>query len=125
MRAQRSPPTAQPAVNLPELLARVDNDRVFLSELIAIFKVEFPKLLQSLQQSVAQENLASVETVSHALKGMLAALSVTRGAAIAAQIEQLARAGETAGLAEELKRLESEVADLVPALEAGAAGAQL
>ena len=124
MRAQRSPPTAQPAVNLPELLARVDNDRVFLSELIAIFKVEFPKLLRSLQESVAQENLASVETVSHALKGMLAALSVTRSAAIASQIEQLARAGETAGLAEELKRLESEVADLVPALEAGAEGAQ-
>jgi HPt (histidine-containing phosphotransfer) domain-containing protein len=124
MKAQRSPPTAQPAVNLPELLARVDNDRVFLSELIGIFKLEFPKLLRSLQQSVAQENLASVETISHALKGMLAALSVTRSAAIASQIEQLARAGETAGLAEELKRLESEVADLVPALEAGAAGAQ-
>jgi len=124
MRAQRSPPTAQPPVNLPELLARVDNDRVFLSELIAIFKVEFPKLLQSLQQSVAQENLASVETVSHALKGMLSALSVTRGAAIAAQIEQFARAGETAGLAEELRHLESEVADLLPALEAGAEGAQ-
>ena len=123
MKAQRSPATTQP-VNLPELLARVDHDRVFLSELIAIFKVEFPKLLRSLQESVAQENLASVETVSHALKGMLAALSVTRSAAIAAQIERLARAGETAGLAEELKRLESEVADLVPALEACAAGAQ-
>ena len=120
MRAQRSPA----AVNLPELLARVDNDRVFLSELIAIFKVEFPKLLRSLQESVAQQNLASVETVSHALKGMLSALSVTRSAAIASQIEQLARAGETAGLAEELRLLECEVADLVPVLEACAAGAQ-
>jgi HPt (histidine-containing phosphotransfer) domain-containing protein len=124
MKAERSPPATQLPVNFPELLARVDHDRVFLSELIAIFKVEFPKLLRSLQESVAQQNLASVETVSHALKGMLAALSVTRSAAIAAQIEQLARAGETAGLAEELKRLESEVADLVPALEACAAGAQ-
>ena len=123
MKAQRSPATTQP-VNLPELLARVDHDLVFLSELVAIFKVEFPKLLRSLQESVVQENLASVETISHALKGMLSALSVTRSAAIAAQIEQLARAGETAGLAEELRLLECEVADLVPALEAGAAGAQ-
>jgi HPt (histidine-containing phosphotransfer) domain-containing protein len=123
MKAQRSPATTQP-VNLPELLARVDHDLVFLSELVAIFKVEFPKLLRSLQESVVQENLASVETTSHALKGMLSALSVTRSAAIASQIEQLARAGETAGLAEELRLLECEVADLVPALEAGAAGAQ-
>lgn len=123
MKAQRSPPTTQP-VNLPELLARLDHDLVFLSELVAIFKVEFPKLLRSLQESVVQENLASVETTSHALKGMLSALSVTRSATIASQIEQLARAGETAGLAEELKLLECEVADLVPALEAGAAGAQ-
>ena len=69
--------------------------------------------------------MASVETVSHGLKGMLAALSVTRSAAIASQIEQLARAGETAGLAEELKRLECEVADLVPALEACTEGAPL
>ena len=44
MKAQRSPPTTQSAVNLPELLARVDHDLVFLSELIAIFKMEFPKL---------------------------------------------------------------------------------
>jgi HPt (histidine-containing phosphotransfer) domain-containing protein len=124
MKAQRSPPTTQSAVNLPELLARVDHDLVFLSELIAIFKVEFPKLLRSLQESVAQENLASVETASHALKGMLSALSVTRSSAIASQIEQLARAGETAGMAEQLKLLECQVADLVPVLEASAAGAQ-
>src|ERR1700730_9836442 len=124
MKAQRSPPTTQSAVNLPELLARVDDDRVFLSELVAIFKVEFPKLLRPLRESVAQGDLARVETISHALKGMLSALSVTRSAAIASQIEQLARAGETAGLAEELRLLECEVADLVPVLEACAAGAQ-
>ena len=57
MKAQRSPPTTQP-VNLPELLARVDHDLVFLSELVAIFKVEFPKLLRPLQESVAQGDLA-------------------------------------------------------------------
>jgi two-component system, sensor histidine kinase and response regulator len=124
MRTPPSPGTTPPVVNLPELLARVDHDLVFLSELVAIFKVEFPKLLQSLQESVAREDLAVVETVSHTLKGMLSALSATRSAAIAAQLEQLARAGETAGLAEELRRLECEVPALVPALEAGAAGAQ-
>jgi HPt (histidine-containing phosphotransfer) domain-containing protein len=125
MKAQRSLSATPSAVNLPELLARVDHDLVFLSELIAIFKVEFPKLLRSLQESVALRDLASVETASHALKGMLSALSVTRSSAIASQIEQHARAGETAGMAEELRLLECEVVGLVAVLEAGAAGAQL
>jgi HPt (histidine-containing phosphotransfer) domain-containing protein len=124
MTARRCPGSTQLVVNLPELLARVGHDRVFLSELIGIFKVEFPKLLLSLQESVAREDLASVETIGHSLKGMLSALSGSRSAAIASQIEHRARARETLGLAEKLKRLEAEVADLLPALEAGAAGAQ-
>lgn len=124
MKAHRSPATAQPAVNLPDLLVRVDHDFVFLSELVAIFKLEFPKLLESLQQSVAREDLRGAANAGHALKGMLAALSVMRGAELAAHLEQLARAGQTAHLAEELALLECEVADLVPALEACAAGAQ-
>src|SRR5580698_5701282 len=56
-------------VDLPELLARVDNDRDLLSELIGIFKEEFPRLLQELQQSVAGEDVKKVVATSHALKG--------------------------------------------------------
>ncbi len=125
MRVQRSARASQLAVNLPELLARVDHDRAFLSELVGIFKVECPKLLRSLQESVARGDLASVETNSHNLKGMLSALSATRSAAIASQIEHLARAGETSRLAEELGGLAREVADLLLALEACTEGAQL
>jgi HPt (histidine-containing phosphotransfer) domain-containing protein len=125
MRVQRSARASQLAVNLPELLARVGHDRVFLAELVGIFKVEFPKLLLSLHESVARGDLASVETISHNLKGMLSTLSATGSAAIASQIEHLARAGETSRLAEELGRLAREVADLVPALEACTEGAQL
>ncbi len=41
--------SSQAAVNLPELLVRVDNDRELLCELIEIFKGDFPRLLQELQ----------------------------------------------------------------------------
>jgi len=105
------------AVNLPELLLRLDNDLDLLCELIGIFKEEFPRLLQALQQSVARENATQVEVTSHALKGMLSGLSVTRAAAIAARLEQMGREGKTSGLADVLTLFQREVADLLPELD--------
>jgi HPt (histidine-containing phosphotransfer) domain-containing protein len=115
----RQPDRASKAsVNLEELLRRVDNDYDLLSELIGIFKEEFPRLLQSLQQAAAREDLKNVETTSHTLKGMLSGLSVTRASAITSRMEQMARAGEKLKLADEMALFEHEVADLFPELDA-------
>jgi HPt (histidine-containing phosphotransfer) domain-containing protein len=116
--SKRSSPAG---VNLPELLERVDNDRDLLCELIGIFKEDFPRLLEALRRSVADEDLKAVEAKSHALKGMLLGLSVTQAAAIAARVEQMGREGRTLGLAETLALLESEVADLLRELDGIAA----
>jgi two-component system, sensor histidine kinase and response regulator len=109
--------SSQAAVNLPELLVRLDDDRELLCELIEIFKGDFPRLLQELRQSVARKDLTKVESVSHALKGMLSGLSVTRAAAIAARLEQMGRDGKTSELAQSLALLEHEVTDLLPELD--------
>jgi HPt (histidine-containing phosphotransfer) domain-containing protein len=108
---------AQAMVNLDELLIRVENDRALLCELIGIFKEEFPPLLQSLQYAVAHGDMKNVEAKSHALKGMLAGLSVTRAAEMASELEQTARDGETLELIDSLTLLEREVASLFPELD--------
>jgi HPt (histidine-containing phosphotransfer) domain-containing protein len=109
--------SSEVGVNLPELLVCVDNDRELLGELIVIFKQEFPRLLRALQQSVAREDAKQVEVTSHALKGMLSGLSVTRAAVIAARLEQMGREGKTSGLSYALTLFEREVADLLPELD--------
>jgi len=114
---QQGDRSSQDAVDLPDLLVRVDNDHDLLCELIEIFKEEFPRVLQSLQQSVVREDIRSVEVTSHALKGMLSGLSVTRAAAIASQLEQMAREGTSSGLTDVLTLLEREVANLLPELD--------
>src|ERR1700676_5182037 len=68
-------------VAIQELLARVENDRELLCDLLTIFKQEFPTHLKSLEQAVAREDTAETASVSHTLKGMLANLSVTKAAA--------------------------------------------
>jgi HPt (histidine-containing phosphotransfer) domain-containing protein len=104
-------------VNLPELLRRVDNDRELLCELIGIFKEDFPPLLRQLQEYVTRGDTKRVETTSHALTGMLHGLSVTRAAKKAQRLEQMARAGETAGLADALTLFEQELPNLLPELD--------
>ncbi len=115
--AQPGSDVSKRTVKLDELLARVDNDRQLLSELIDIFEKEFPRLLQSLQQYVAREDMKNVEAASHALKGMLSALSVTKAAETASRLEQMARAGGTSGLTDQLMLLQLEVAGLLPELD--------
>ncbi len=106
------------AVNLSELLTRVENDHELLCELIGIFKKDLPCLLQSLQKSVTHEDMKNVEATSHALKGMLSGLSVTQAAATASRLEQMGREGRTSELTDALALLESELADLWPELDA-------
>ena len=115
---QKDDRTLQGAVDLADLLARVENDHELLCELIVIFKEDFPRALQTLQESVAREDMKTVELTSHALKGMLSGLSVMQAAATASRLEQMGREGKTSGLTDALTLLESQVAQLLPELDA-------
>ncbi len=114
-KADRSPEAA--SVNLSELLARVDNDRELLRDLLSIFKREFPDHLTSLQNAVAGNDAVQAARISHTLKGMLANLAVTKAAASASRLERLARAGEISSLGDALATFEKEVAGLLPEME--------
>jgi HPt (histidine-containing phosphotransfer) domain-containing protein len=106
-----------PNINLQELLARVENDRELLCDLLTIFKEEFPAHLQSLEQAVARKDAAATASISHTLKGMLANLSVTNASASAARLEQLARAGETASFQNAFAAFAQDVRGLLPVME--------
>src|SRR5260370_268969 len=62
--------TSMPGVNFAELLARVESDRELLRDLLLIFKDDFPRHFQALQQAVSRSPSAQVPALSHTLKGM-------------------------------------------------------
>jgi CheY-like chemotaxis protein/HPt (histidine-containing phosphotransfer) domain-containing protein len=105
------------AVNFSELLARVDNDRDLLRDLLAIFKDEFPGYLKSLGEAVTRKDAAQTASVSHTLKGMLANLAASRAAASASQLEQLARVADLASLPAAFAEFQREVRGLLPEME--------
>jgi HPt (histidine-containing phosphotransfer) domain-containing protein len=109
---------ATPSVlNIKELLSRVDNDHELVNELFFIFKSVFPSHLQRLTDAVANELPKQVEAESHTLKGMLLNLSAARAAALAADLENLGRRGEIAGMNDVLTGFQSEAQTLLLQME--------
>ncbi len=78
-------------IDLAELLARVENDRELMRDLLLIFKQEFPRHLQALRNAVASMNGERVVAEAHTLKGMLSNLAAGPAVGAAARLEQLAR----------------------------------
>ena len=101
-------------LNFPELLARVDNDRDLLRELLGLFKEESSNLLGSLKQAVSHEDMERVQMTGHTLRGMLANLSAKRATAAASRLEEVGRGGDKAELSNALLAFESEMAILLP-----------
>jgi len=104
--------------NYGELLARVDNDRELLHELLRIFKEEFPRHLHALGEAVGSGDGKLVAAAAHTLKGMLLNLAASRAAASAGLLEQLGRNGEKSGFQDALVAFERDASSLLPQLDA-------
>jgi len=109
-------------VDLPDLLARIENDRELLTELFAMFQEEVPVLQAALHEATNTGDLAQTAAAAHTLKGMLANMSMKKGASMAASIEAAARSENETAIKLTLAALDSEIADLSSAVDAFVAG---
>jgi HPt (histidine-containing phosphotransfer) domain-containing protein len=101
-----------------ELLARVDNDRELLHDLLTIFKEESPRYLQALRVAVDAGDGELVAVAAHALKGMLLNLAAGQAAAAVGRLEQLGRSGEASGFQGAFAAFERDITRLLPQLDA-------
>lgn len=109
-------------VNMPELLARVDNDRELLAELLTLFQEEYLRLQDALHNAVHAGDPRQVDKAAHTLKGMLANLSINRGAELAANVETAARAGDEREIQQAMAAFDGEETGLLEAVGAFMAG---
>jgi HPt (histidine-containing phosphotransfer) domain-containing protein len=106
-----------PVLNIAELLARTDNDRDLLRELLSLFKEESTNLLISLKEAASCRQMEQVATAAHTLKGMLASLSATRAASAAARIEEVGRSETVSELDVVLAAFDVEMTRLLPKVD--------
>jgi HPt (histidine-containing phosphotransfer) domain-containing protein len=100
-------------IDLAELLARVENDRELMRDLLLIFKEEFPKCQQALHDAVKSLDAKRVASEAHTLKGMLSNLAAHEVAGSAARLEQLGRSGETSEFVEGLATFDKLAKELL------------
>ena len=94
-------------IDFPELLARVENDRELMRDLLLIFREEFPRHLQALRDAVDSLDGEKVANEAHTMKGMLSNLAASSAAGAAARLEQLGRSREVTEFQEACVSLEA------------------
>lgn len=111
-------------MNLPDLLARVENDRELLAELFLMLQEELPRLQSALHHALDAADQPSAASAAHALKGLLANMSMEKGASLAATIETASRAGDMSVIENAGAAFELEMAGLSAAVNVFIAGEQ-
>jgi HPt (histidine-containing phosphotransfer) domain-containing protein len=104
-------------LDLAELLARVENDRELMRDLVTIFKEDFPKQLQALRQAVDASDAKQVAAFAHTLKGAFSNLAAHQAAAGASRLERLGCNGEVEAFQDAFSTLECEAARLLRELD--------
>jgi HPt (histidine-containing phosphotransfer) domain-containing protein len=111
-------PSLLELLNMPDLLARIDNDRELLQELFQLFRIEFPRLHIELQEAVSSKNMRQTAKTAHMLKGMLANLSFEGATTAVETLEHTAATEDQPGTERALVDFNGEVLGLLPSLNA-------
>jgi two-component system, sensor histidine kinase and response regulator len=117
--AEAAPARHLESVWSPEpMIQRFDGDEALVRQLVSLFLIECPRLLEEVRSSVNVGAAEEVRRTAHAFKGMVANFTTGAPMTTASELEQLARSGRVDTAPELLSRLETEVAALVDALRA-------
>jgi len=118
--AAESEAVAEPlesAVCATELLERIDGDRAFLAELLALFRDDYPVQVRAAREAVKTGNAEALQRAGHALKGALANLAAPASSRLAGQLESMGRSGDIQFAAGKLADMEAELERVVEELE--------
>jgi HPt (histidine-containing phosphotransfer) domain-containing protein len=106
----------RPAIDLPTVLERVEDDRELLRELVQLFLDDVPLRMRAIHDAVDSRDAEGLQRSAHALKGSagnLAALAVFEAAR---ELERTAPTGDWTHAQEACAALESELRRLTPVL---------
>lgn len=123
LRPPSTPPDLPPAgsfaeqvLDLDAALGRVDGDRELLVEMADLFLDEYPRLLSTLRDAVAQGNAPTAAYAAHTLKGSVANFAAMPAFTAAQKIERIARHGDLTHVQGAFADLEAQLTRLKPLL---------
>jgi len=112
----QAPGVAHPPWNKLEVLNRLDGDEELFRELIQVFLVESPKLVEELRHAVCERNSDAVMRAAHSIKGELSYLGADAATQAAQQLEAMGRDHDLSRTEEILALLRQELERLYVAI---------
>jgi signal transduction histidine kinase/CheY-like chemotaxis protein/HPt (histidine-containing phosphotransfer) domain-containing protein len=107
---------APPAWDFDQARARTAEDEVLLREIVKIFLEESPRLMERIEQALAENDAEQLERAAHSLKGQIRCLAAPEALSAAEKLDEKARLGDLSAAAEALVELDSAMARLDPQL---------
>jgi HPt (histidine-containing phosphotransfer) domain-containing protein len=114
----QEPTGIEAPMDFPEALGWVDGDQALLADLIGIFLEDCPRRLHDLEQAASEGNAIGVRQSAHSLKGMVACFATRSAQRLAAEMEDLGKAGNLSKGSELLPTLLREFARVMHHLKA-------
>ncbi|HYN15323.1 MAG TPA: response regulator [Terriglobales bacterium] len=111
-----SPASERPAWDYEQARARTAEDEVLLREIVRIFLGESPKLLERIEQALADRDGDGLERAAHSLKGQIRCLAAPEALNAAEKLEEKARLRDFPAAAAALSELDGAMARLNPQL---------
>ncbi len=96
------------ALDLPDVMERVGDDKELLLELLDIYQEDFVKKRQALGDAVAAGDIVKIKEVAHSMKGASGNISAKSMHASCLQLEQLAKSNTTAGMQDLVKIIDAQ-----------------
>jgi PAS domain S-box-containing protein len=99
-----------------EMLERMAGDRALLVEVVRLFRLDAPQLIETLKRATAAGSGRDIAFTAHALVGMLLNMSARPASILARALEERGRANDLGDVPAELERLECEMGRLETSL---------
>jgi HPt (histidine-containing phosphotransfer) domain-containing protein len=115
--------TASPEVfDQEHALSATGDDPELLREIVGLFLEDCPRMIEDLEHAADAADAGALRRAAHTLKGSVAVLGARALAAVAREIEELARAGDLEAAEGAVARAREEERRLRPVLERLLAG---
>ncbi|HVP51842.1 MAG TPA: response regulator [Terriglobales bacterium] len=106
------PAPAVPAWDYEQARARTAQDEVLLREIVRIFLEESPRLMDRIEQTLAERDGDGLERAAHSLKGQIRCLAAPEALSAVESLEEKARLRDFPGVAGVLPELDAAMARL-------------
>jgi HPt (histidine-containing phosphotransfer) domain-containing protein len=112
----RSPTQYDENLDRASILERLDGSQELLTELVQLFLVEAPQLIEAMRKALQQGDMQELGRSAHSMKGAAGNFSAHGTVSAASQLENYAKKGDAESAKATLATLEAIVERLLPEL---------